>query len=419
MPEKQKRNFEWWWLVLPVVYLLFITFGLPNNLLGSTWPALNELHNFPLTGSTTVYMVISIGNIIASFTSDKLIRALGHAKVVWIGLILTIIAVLGWGLIPNYVAFIIFGLPFGFGAGYGIAATNNYMVDHYKAFHLSMVNCVWAIGSAAGGGIINAALGKGIDNYRTGYIIIGIIVAVVLVVAIINSRHWKDVPLIAADAEPEEEKDPNAKPITMKDAIVIPGVIAAMLVLFFYASIENVNNTVGPTFMKEVCHATAQSATLGGTLFFVGLAVGRFITAFITLKLSDKTLLRCGEGVMLIGIILLIVAKSSPTLALVSLAVIGVGCAPINPMLVHSTPDNFGTKYSQAAVGLILTASNIGNLLMPKLFSVIAKALTSPGHTGYWFYPYYVLIMLVLLCAMFELLQVQAKKNKKNAEKAD
>lgn len=410
MPEKQKKHFEWWWLVLPVVYLLFITFGLPNNLLGSTWPALNELHHFPLTGSTTVYMVISIGNIIASFTSDKLIRALGHAKVVWIGLILTIIAVLGWGLIPSYAAFIVFGLPFGFGAGYGVAATNNYMVDHYKAFHLSMVNCVWAIGSAAGGGIINASLKNGVAGYRTGYIIIGIIVAVVLVIAIINSRHWKEVPLIAADAQEPEEKDPNTKPITMKDAIVIPGVFAAMMVLFFYASIENVNNTVGPTFMKEVCHATARSATLGGTLFFVGLAVGRFITAFVTLKLSDKTLLRSGEVVMLIGVILLIVAKDSPTLALVALAVVGVGCAPINPMLVHSTPENFGTKYSQAAVGLILTASNIGNLLMPKLFSVIAK------HSGYGFYPYYVLIMLVLLCAMFELLQFQSKKNKKNAE---
>lgn len=412
MPEKQKKQFEWWWLVLPVVYLLFITFGLPNNLLGSTWPALHQLHNFPLEGSTTVYMIISIGNIVASFTSDKLIRALGHAKVVWIGLILTIIAVLGWGLIPNYTAFVIFGLPFGFGAGYGIAATNNYMVDHYKAFHLSMVNCVWAIGSAAGGGIINATLDPNTGaGYRTGYIIIGIIVAVVLVVAIISSRNWKEVPLIAADAQEPEEKDPNAKPITMKDAIVIPGVIAAMLVLFFYASIENVNNTVGPTFMREVCGANVKSATLGGTLFFVGLAAGRFITAFITLKLSDKTLLRCGEVVMLIGVILLIVAKSSPTLALVALAVIGVGCAPINPMLVHSTPDNFGTKYSQAAVGLILTASNIGNLLMPKLFSVIAKHATM----GYAFYPYYVLIMLVILAAMFELLQIQAKKNKKKA----
>lgn len=416
MPEKQKKHFEWWWLVLPVVYLLFITFGLPNNLLGSTWPALNELNNFPLTGSTTVYMVISIGNIIASFTSDKLIRALGHAKVVWIGLILTIIAVLGWGFTKSYVAFIILGLPFGFGAGYGVAATNNYMVDHYKAFHLSMVNCVWAIGSAAGGGIINAALGKGIDNYKTGYIVIGVIVAVVLVIAIINSRHWKEVPLIAADAQEPEEKDPNAKPVTMKDAIVIPGVFAAMMVLFFYASIENVNNTVGPTFMKEFCGATAKDATLGGTLFFVGLAVGRFITAFITLKLSDKTLLRSGEAVMLIGVILLIVAKGNSTLALVALAVVGVGCAPINPMLVHSTPENFGTKYSQAAVGLILTASNVGNLLMPKLFSVIAKALTHPHHSGYWFYPYYVLIMLVLLCAMFELLQFQSKKNKKKAE---
>ncbi|MGN0445351.1 MAG: hypothetical protein ACI4IA_02200, partial [Acutalibacteraceae bacterium] len=96
MPEKQKKKFEWWWLVLPVVYLLFITFGLPNNLIGSTWPALNKLLSFPSDGSTTVFIVISVGNIIASFTSDKLIRSIGHAKTVWIGLILTIIAVLGW-----------------------------------------------------------------------------------------------------------------------------------------------------------------------------------------------------------------------------------------------------------------------------------------------------------------------------------
>ena len=411
MPEKQKKKFEWWWMVLPIVYLLFITFGLPNNLLGSTWPALNKLHDFPLTGSTTVFMIISIGNIIASFTSDKIIRALGHAKVVWLGLILTIIAVLGWAFSPSFVVFACFGLPFGFGAGWGIAATNNFMVDHYRAFHLSMVNAVWAIGSAAGGAIINSTLDPNTGaGYRTGYIIIGIIVAVVLVIAIISAKDWKKVPLIVPDKVEDEKKDPNAKPITMKDAIAIPGVIAAMLVLFMYASIENINNTVGPTFMKEVCGSNIKSATLGGTLFFVGLAVGRFINAFATLKLSDKTLFRIGEGIMLVGVILLIVSKSSATLALVALAVIGVGCAPINPMLIHSAPASFGAKYSQAAIGLILTASNIGNLLMPKLFSVIAKT-----SVGYQFYPFYVLILLVVLCAMFELMQVRSRKNKVEA----
>lgn len=415
MPEKQKKKFEWWWLVLPVVYLLFITFGLPNNLIGSTWPALNKLLSFPSDGSTTVFIVISVGNIIASFTSDKLIRSIGHAKTVWIGLILTIIAVLGWAFTTNFALFCCIGLLFGFGAGWGVAGTNNYMVDHYKAFHLSMVNAVWAVGSAAGGQIINSTLDPNTGaGYKTGYIIIGIIVAVVLVISIVSAPSWKKVPMAKGEEPAEEAKDPNAKPITMKDAIVIPGVIAAMLVLFLYASIENVNNTVGPTFMKEVLGSNVKSATLGGTLFFVGLAVGRFINAFATLKLSDKTLFRIGEVIMAIGVIVLIVSTGAhnPTVALVGLAVIGVGCAPINPMLIHSAPANFGAKYSQAAIGLILTMSNIGNLLMPKLFSVIAKHSSA----GYAFYPYYILILLVCLIVMFEVLQFRSKKNKTQAD---
>ncbi len=412
MPEKQKKKFEWWWLVLPVVYLLFISFGLPNNLVGSTWPAFNKLLDFPSSGSTTVFMVISIGNIIASFTSDKLIRALGYVKVTALGLILSIIAVFSWAFTTNFVVFACIGLIFGLSAGWGVAGTNNFMVSHYRAFHLSMVNAVWAVGSASGGAIINSTLDPNTGaGYKTGYIIIGSIVVVVLAILLVSGRHWSEVPAIdAGDDAKEEVKDADAKPITMKDAIVLPGVIAAMFVLFLYASIENVNNTIGPTFMREVLGSNVKNATLGGTLFFVGLAVGRFINAFATLKLSDKTLFRIGEGIMIVGVIVLISAtlSTNAVLALVALALVGVGCAPINPMLIHSAPDNFGMKYSQAAIGLILTMSNIGNLLMPKLFSVIA----TNSSMGYKFYPFYVLILLVCMIVMFEVLQIRSKKNK-------
>lgn len=405
MPEKQKKIFEWWWLVLPIVYLLFFTFGFPNNLIGSTWPTLNNELGFSLGGVSTVFMIISIGNIIASFTSDKIIRSLGHAKVVALGLILTIIAVIGWAFSTSFIVFCCFALPFGFGAGWGVAATNNYMVDHYRAFHLSMVNCVWAGGAAVGGLVIKKA-----NSYVSAFISIAIVVAVVLVILLINARRWKQVPPIEVEEEhKQKEEEANSKPITMKDAIVVPGVIAAMFALFLYASIENVNNTNATNYLFNVLGAPEKNSA--GMVFFIGLAAGRFVTAFATLKLSDRTLARIGEAIMLVGSIFMLAASHSVTATLIAIAIVGVGCAPINPMIVHSAPDNFGRKYSQAAIGLILTMSNIGNLLMPKLFNLVAD------HTsiGYKFYPIYVLILCILLAIVFEVLQVRSRKNKTQA----
>lgn len=392
-------------LVLPIVYLIYLSNGLPNNLLGSAWPTLHETLGFATTASTTVFMVISIANIISNVVSDKMIRALGHAKLAVLSVGLVAVSIFLWAMSKTLWQFYLIAIPYGFGMGWGVAAANNYMVDHYKSFHLSWVNCIWAVGSALGGVVLRSALEK---SWMRGYVIIGILEVVIMILIAVTIPAWKKVPMIGSGEDGDEQVTEEKANLTYAQIFKIPGVIAGAFAFFMYTAIENSMNMLAPTYMNEAMHSSAANATLGGTLFFVGLAVGRAFNGFLTLKFSDRQLIRMGEGVIALGSIIMIFTffVKNPVLALVGIAVIGIGCAPINPSIVHSTPANFGSKYSQAVLGMELAFAQAGSLLMPKFCSFLL------AHTSYYVFPIYLIVVLALMFLLSELVYRQTAKAK-------
>ena len=380
-------------LLLAVIYVSFISLGLSDSLLGAAWPSIYQGFGVPVSYSGVIFCIISVGTVISSLQSDRLTRRFGAGGVTAISVAMTAAALFGFSVSNSFWALCLWAVPYGLGAGSVDAAINNYVALHFASRHMSWLHCMWGIGASVGPYIMGAALTRD-AGWHTGYRIIGIIQLVLTIIIVLSLPLWKT----ETGENAEEQTTVSAKPLTLKQIFRIPGVKADLITFFCYCSLEQTTSLWASSYLVLNKGITPETAASFASLFFIGITVGRALCGFLTLKWNDAQMVRMGLGFIAIGIVPLILPLGE-VVTLVGLLLIGFGCAPIYPSIIHATPSHFGAENSQAIIGVQMASAYIGNCLMPPLFGVIAN------HTTIAMFPYYLLAILILRGYMHETLQ--------------
>lgn len=379
-------------LLLTVIYLSFISLGLPDSLLGSAWPTMYSELGVPISFAGIISMIIAVGTIISSLQSDRLTRKLGTGKVTAISVAMTATALFGFSVSHSFLALCIWAVPYGLGAGSVDASLNNYVALHYESRHMSWLHCMWGVGATLGPYIMGYALSKEI-GWNSGYRIISILQIVLTAVLIFSLPLWEKRTQVISD----NGKEVTAKALSLREIIKIPGAKEVMLCFFCYCAVEQTTGLWASSYLTLYKGFSADIAASFAGMFFIGITIGRALSGLITMKLNDVQMIRMGQLIMGLGVITMLLPLGQNT-SVVGLIMIGLGCAPIYPCIIHSTPSHFGADKSQAIIGVQMASAYVGNCLMPPIFGMIANYSTVA------LLPVYLLMMLVLMVVMHELL---------------
>lgn len=356
--------------LLMMIYLSFISLGLPDSMLGSAWPAMNVSLNAPLWGAGLVQMLISFCTIISSLNSAKLIRRFGTGKLTAISVATTALALLGFSLAKNYAFLLLMAVPLGLGAGAVDAGLNNFVALHYEARHMSWLHCFWGVGATLGPVILSLFLG-GKHGWRGGYGTVCAIQFCLVAVLAVTLPMWDRYEDRAAlRAEAAAAKQAGKKQSTLN----IPGVKGALATFFFYCAIEAAAGLWGASYLVEARGLSAEAAARGVSLYFLGITLGRFLSGFASMRMKSAALIRLGQLVSAGGAVLLMLPLPAG-FGVAAMAVLGLGFAPVYPSMIHETPYRFGAERSQAVIGLQMACAYVGTTFVPALFGVLAARL--------------------------------------------
>ncbi|MBR5293495.1 MAG: MFS transporter [Oscillospiraceae bacterium] len=369
-------------LLLAIIYLAFISLGLPDGLLGAAWPSVYPELMVPVSYAGAVSMTVALGTIVSSLLSDRLTWRFGAGKVTAFSVAMTACALFGFSISREYWMLILWAIPYGLGAGGVDASLNNYVALHYSSRHMSWLHCMWGVGASVGPYIMGWVLSGG-NHWSGGYRIVGILQVILTAVLFLTLGLWKDR---RAEAE-------NTQPVPLKEIISIPGAKEILVTFFCYCGLEQTACLWASSYLTLSRGVERSTAAFFASLFFLGMTIGRGVNGFLTVKFDDKTLIRMGAAVIGLGIGAMLLPGR---LALVGLLLVGLGCAPVYPCIIHSTPANFGPQRSQALIGVQMASAYVGTLLMPPIFGLIAN------HIGAWTMPLYLLGILALMAAMHE-----------------
>lgn len=376
-------------LLLLIIYLSFVSLGLPDALLGAAWPTMSGELVVPLSYAGGISMIISIHTVVSSLMADRMNRRLGTGKVTAISVGLTAAALFGFSVSREYWQLCLWAIPYGLGAGSVDASLNNYVALHYASRHMSWLHCMWGLGASVGPYLMGLALSVGL-GWVGGYRIIALLQLGLTVVLVLSLPLWKK------SAAPSGEAGGSSPGIwrTLK----IPGVKNAVLAFACYCAMEQSCMLWAGSYLVVNVGMTEETAAACAGVFVLGIAVGRLLSGFLTMKLSDKALVRLGEGLVLLGICAMLLRRVVPGLLLM-----GLGSAPVYPCMVHATPGHFGQEHSQAVIGLQSAGAFAGICCMPPLFGLLAQRF------GVNLLPWYLLAILLVLTLTHESL------NRKNA----
>lgn len=376
-------------LLLPIIYLSFISLGLPDSLLGSAWPVMRVEFAAPLSTAGMISMIICGGTIISSLNSDRLTRKFNAGIVTACSVAMTCIALFGFSISNSVIMLCLWAIPYGLGAGAVDAALNNYVALHFSARHMSWLHAFWGVGASIGPYIMSACLAD--DNrWRGGYSSVSLIQLVLTIVLFVTLPVWK----LKSSAQ-TEKNTVHAVPLGVAGALKIRGVPYMLTAFFAYCALEATAGLWASSYLVEYRAMNTESAARFASLFCLGMTGGRFLNGFIADRVGDRRLIRIGTIVM-IGGMCLVMIPSADIFALAGLIVIGIGCAPVYPSIIHATPDNFGRENSQAIVGIQMASAYVGSTFIPPLFGLIAN------HVNIALYPYFMAVFALLMLYMTE-----------------
>ena len=375
-------------LLLPIIYVAFISLGLPDSLLGSAWPSMYPQLGVPVSYAGIISMIISLGTIISSLNSDRLTRALGTGKVTAISVGMTAAALFGFSVSGQFWMLCLWAIPYGLGAGSVDAALNNYVALHYESRHMSWLHCMWGIGTMISPMVMGAALAGGMP-WTSGYRYITLFQILLTAVLFVSLPLWQK----RTAGTSGEEAAPTA--LTFGQVLHLPGAKEVMLCFFCYCALETTAGLWASSYLTLSRGVPAGTAASFASLFYIGITAGRAACGFLTLKFNDVQMIRMGQGILAVGVLALLV-PGPQVLALAGLVLVGLGCAPIYPSIIHSTPDHFGAERSQAVIGIQMASAYVGNLAMPPLFGLLANNITPA------LFPFYLLVLLLLMVFMHE-----------------
>lgn len=390
-------------LLLAIIYLAFISLGLPDSLLGSAWPIMYREFSVPVSYAGGISIIIAAGTIVSSLQSDRLTKKLGTGKVTAVSVLITAAALFGFSISHSYIALCLWAVPYGLGAGCVDASLNNYVALHYASRHMSWLHCMWGVGASLGPYIMGYALSNG-RGWNMGYRYISILQIILTVILLLSLPLWKKR---GAETDSGDAGTAGAQnsPLSLAQIVRIPGAKEIMITFFCYCAVEQTAGLWASSYLVLHGGFTSEMAAGFASLFYIGITAGRALGGFLTMKLNDTQMIRLGQGVILLGILLLILPFGGKV-GLLGLIIIGLGCAPIYPSIIHSTPEHFGEDRSQAMIGVQMAAAYVGILLMPPVFGLIAN------HISVSLLPFYLLAILALMALMHEKVLRRTKPGK-------
>ena len=387
-------------LLLPIIYLAFISLGLPDALLGAAWPTMYPQLGAGVAWAGGVSMIISAGTIVSSLASERLNTRLGTGRVTALSVATTAVALFGFSICTQFWQLCLWAIPYGLGAGSVDAALNNYVALHYESRHMSWLHCMWGIGAAGGPVIMGWALAG--STWQNGYRIISILQIDLTAVLIFSLPLWQ------TPADTGAGEDFTLEHRTLPQLMKVPGVPEVMCCFALYNGLEAVAGMWAASYCTLVRGLDATTAASWASLFYLGITVGRFFSGFLTMKFNDQQMIRLGQTLIAVGIALLLLPGSA--VLPVGLVVIGLGCAPIYPCIIHETPANFGKNLSMAMTGIQMAAAYVGVTMLSPFFGVLAQNITMQ------LYPWALLAMLVLMFILSEQLHKKtAARRAKNS----
>ena len=367
-------------LLLAIIYMSFISLGLPDGLLGAAWPSMVPELSAPVSFAGVIFIIISVGTVTSSLLSQRLNLRFGPGKVTAFSVAMTAAALFGFASSRSTWQLCLWAVPYGLGAGSVDACLNNYVALHYASRHMSWLHCMWGIGASVGPYIMGAVLSAG-QHWSTGYQCIGILQAALTALLLLSLPLWKQ------DGQRPEEK---AAPLSLRQILAIPGAKPLLLAFFCYCALEQTMGLWAGSYLALYRGFTPEQAAGFAGLFFLGITLGRALNGFLTMRFSDSFLTRAGFVIITLGIAA-VLAPWGDTMALAGLVLVGLGCAPVYPCIIHATPARFGAERSQAVIGILMAGAYLGNCLMPPLFGLIAN------HISIGLLPPYLLLLLALM----------------------
>lgn len=397
-------------IFLLVIYLAFVSLGLPDTLLGSAWPVMQPELLVSLDAQGLITFIVSCATIISCLFNERIVRRLGTAKITALSGVVTAAALLGYAWCPSYLWLLLFSVPLGIGAGSVDTCLNNYAALHFPAKHVNWMTCCYAVGAAAGPLLLSFVLENDL-NWRMGYLVIAVIQFIISFILIGTLPIWKGRDYKGASAKngvrsKTLDHDTQQNPGKRRPLLFIPGVSLALICYALFFAIQYGTALWAPSYLVGIRTFSPQTAARTASLFYVCVMVGRLVSGFLSQKLSDKVLLRIGCGLCIVGAFCL--GFPLPHIFYyIAMACIGVGCAPIFPSMIHLTPSRFGREDSQRVMGVQMAAAYAGNLIICPLIGVVAERI------GVLTIPWFIFILCLLILVLSELVdQIVAKKSK-------
>ena len=408
--------------LLLIIYLSFISLGLPDALLGSAWPIMHEELKVPLSYSGSVYMLISCCTILSSLKSESLNRRFGTGKITAFSVMLTALAIFGFSMSRSFYMLLLFAIPYGLGAGSVDAALNHYVALHYSSRHMNWLHCMWGIGASIGPYIMGFVLQRGF-SWAKGYLLIGILQSGLTFLLFLSLGLWKEKEDANGLAKGElHDGAEGKKAMSFREILRIPGAKECIASFFFYCAIEQTIGLWSGSFMVYSLRIDAKLAASLVALFYFGITFGRFLAGIFSAKWKDEELILGGIAILFLGIVLLFPAGLSSgkqlfgmelrqIFVVLSLLFMGLGCAPIYPAIIHSTPYNFGAENTSALIGKQMASAYIGSLSLPPIFGVLAK------NFGTELFPFYAVVLGIAMLYMYKQLLKKTKEAKRKRKK--
>nr|WP_298478257.1 MFS transporter [uncultured Oribacterium sp.] len=402
-------------LLLGIIYLSFISLGLPDALLGSAWPIMHQDLHVSLSYSGSIYMTISFCTILSSLRSESLNIRFGTGKITTFSVLLTALALLGFSYSHSYYALLLFAVPYGLGAGSVDAALNHYVALHYSGRQMNWLHCMWGIGASLGPYIMGFVLQRG-STWRTGYFTVFILQALLTTVLVFSLGLWKQGEKTIEKTEKIEGE--KKKAATFREIFAISGAKECLAAFFFYCAIEQTIGLWAGSFMVYSLKIDAKLAASLVALFYFGITFGRFLSGIFSARLKDEELIQAGFCILFFALLLLFISFLVPegmplfgttgrvVLIVFSLLFLGLGCAPIYPAVIHSTPYNFGAENTSALIGKQMAAAYIGSLSLPPIFGLIAKQV------GTSLFPLYALLLFLAMVYFYKSLLRKTRRAK-------
>lgn len=384
-------------LLLAVIYLVFISLGLPDSLLGSGWPTMRLVFDQPLSAAGAVSMIITGGTICSSLLSERLTARFSTRGVTVASVFLSAAALFGFSVSTRFWMLCLWAVPYGLAAGCIDSAINNYVALHYRSRHMSWLHCFWGVGTVISPCVMSWALTR--SGWQLGYRTVALLQLAIGAVLVLTLPVWNVHRGGGNSAR-------AGQVLGIRGALKIKGAPTLFVGFFAYCGAEGTSILWASSYLAGVRGFSAERAAASAAVLYVGITVGRFVSGFIADRVGDRGMIRLGTGLIFAALAVLALPGGGETGALLGLGLLGLGNAPVYPAIIHATPQNFGAENSQGIIGMQMASAYVGSTLMPPLFGLIAN------RAGLGWMPLFLALLVLLMIGMLETTFRTVAKNK-------